>query len=144
MAGFVPLLTLGIPDGCGAAQIILAALMMYGVQPGPTLFVQSVVRWTVIGSMYIGNVLLLVLNLPLVGLWARISLIPYRVLGPIVLAICLVGAYSPRNTLFDVWVALAFGVIGFAMKKANWPLAPLILGFILRQHVRARCVDRCR
>jgi putative tricarboxylic transport membrane protein len=131
MAGFVPLLTLGIPTGPSLA-IILAALMMYGVQPGPTLFVQNpLFVWTVIGSMYVGNVLLLILNLPLVGLWARISLIPYRVLGPIVLAVCLVGAYSPRNTLFDVWVALVFGVIGFAMKKAAWPLAPLILGFIL-------------
>jgi len=131
MAGFVPLLTLGIPTGPSLA-IILAALMMYGVQPGPTLFVQNpLFVWTVIGSMYVGNVLLLVLNLPLVGLWARISLIPYKVLGPVVLAVCLVGAYSPRNTMFDVWVALVFGVIGFAMKKADWPLAPLILGFIL-------------
>ena len=87
--------------------------------------------WTVIGSMYVGNVLLLVLNLPLVGLWARISLVPYKILAPIILAVCLVGAYSPRNTMFDVWVALIFGVLGFAMKKKQWPLAPLILGFIL-------------
>jgi putative tricarboxylic transport membrane protein len=131
MAGFIPLMTLGIPTGPSLA-IILAALMMHGLQPGPTLFVQNkLFVWTVIGSMYIGNVLLLILNLPLVGLWARISLIPYKVLGPVILAICLVGAYSPRNTMFDVWVALIFGIMGFVMKKNNWPLAPLVLGFIL-------------
>jgi putative tricarboxylic transport membrane protein len=131
MAGFIPLMTLGIPTGASLA-IILAALMMYGLQPGPALFVQNkTFVWTVIGSMYVGNVLLLLLNLPLVGLWARISLIPYKVLAPIILGVCLVGAYSPRNTLFDVWVALIFGVLGYAMKKKRWPLAPLILGFIL-------------
>jgi putative tricarboxylic transport membrane protein len=106
--------------------------MMYGLQPGPALFVQNkTFVWTVIGSMYVGNVLLLLLNLPLVGLWARISLIPYKVLAPVILGVCLVGAYSPRNTLFDVWIALIFGVLGYAMKKKRWPLAPLILGFIL-------------
>jgi putative tricarboxylic transport membrane protein len=131
MAGFIPLMTLGIPTGASMA-IILGALMMYGLAPGPTLFVQNkTFVWTVIGSMYVGNVLLLILNLPLVGLWARISLLPYKILAPIILAVCLVGAYSPRNTMFDVWVALVFGVLGFLMKKKKWPLAPLILGFVL-------------
>jgi putative tricarboxylic transport membrane protein len=131
MAGFIPLMALGVPTGASLA-IILAALMMYGIQPGPALFLQNkAFVWSVIGSMYIGNVLLLVLNLPLVGLWAKISLIPYKILAPIILAVCLVGAYSPRNTMFDVWVALIFGVLGFIMKKRDWPLAPLTLGFIL-------------
>jgi putative tricarboxylic transport membrane protein len=131
MAGFIPLMSLGIPTSAVAA-IILGALMMYGLQPGPTLFVQNkTFVWTVIASMYLGNVLLLVLNLPLITLWARISLIPYRVMAPLILAICVVGAYSPRNTMFDVWVALAFGVLGFLMKKKGWPLAPFILGFVL-------------
>jgi putative tricarboxylic transport membrane protein len=131
MAGFIPLMTLGIPTGASLA-IILAALMMYGLQPGPALFITNkTFVWTVIGSMYVGNILLLILNLPLVGLWARISLIPYKILAPIILGVCLVGAYSPRNTMFDVWVALIFGVLGYAMKKKGWPLAPLILGFIL-------------
>jgi putative tricarboxylic transport membrane protein len=131
MAGFIPLMTLGIPTGATMA-IILGALMIYGLQPGPTLFIQhKTFVWTVVGSMYVGNVLLIVLNLPLVGLWARISLLPYKVLAPIILAVCLVGAYSPRNTMFDVWVALFFGVLGFLMKKRHWPLAPVILGFIL-------------
>ncbi|MEW6672547.1 MAG: tripartite tricarboxylate transporter permease [Thermodesulfobacteriota bacterium] len=131
MAGFIPLMTLGIPTSASLA-IILAALVMYGLEPGPALFLQNKqFVWTVIGSMYVGNLMLLVLNLPLVGLWARISLIPYKVLGPIILAVCFVGAYSPRNTMFDVWVALIFGIVGFVMKKKGWPLAPLILGFLL-------------
>jgi len=130
-AGFIPLMALGIPTGPSLA-IILAALMMYGLQPGPILFQQNTeFIWAVIGSMYIGNIILLILNLPLIGIWARISLIPYKYLAPIVLAICVIGAYSPRNTMFDVWVALFFGILGYWMRKGEWPLAPLILGFIL-------------
>jgi putative tricarboxylic transport membrane protein len=106
--------------------------MMYGLQPGPALFESNKeFIWTVIGSMYIGNVILLVLNLPLVGMWARISLIPYKYLSPTILTICVVGAYTPRNTMFDVWVALAAGVVGYGLRKGRWPLAPLVLGFIL-------------
>lgn len=130
-AGFVPLFALGIPTGPSFA-IILASLTLYGLQPGPILFQeQQGFIWTVIGSFYIGNVMLLILNLPLVGFWARISTIPYKYLGPGILSICLVGAYSPRNTIFDVWVALGAGVFGYIMKKYHWPIAPLILGFIL-------------
>jgi putative tricarboxylic transport membrane protein len=92
---------------------------------------QALLVWTVIGSMFIANTALLVLNLPLVGLWARISRVPYHVLGPIVLAVCIVGAYAPRNTMFDVWVAIAFGLIGYAMRRLQMPLAPLVLGFLL-------------
>lgn len=130
-AGFIPMMALGIPIG-PALAVLMAALMIQGLQPGPSLFItQKEFAWTVIGSMYIGNVMLLILNLPLVGVWARISLIPYKILGPIVLTICLIGAYSPRNTLFDVWVSLLFGVLGYVMRRKQWPLAPLILGFIL-------------
>ena len=130
-AGFIPLMAFGIPTGPSWA-IILAVLMMYGLQPGPVLFqTNKQFIWTVIGSMYIGNIILLILNLPLVGLWARISMIPYKYLAPSILGICIVGAYSPRNTLFDVWVALGAGVLGYIMRKKYWPLAPLILGFIL-------------
>jgi putative tricarboxylic transport membrane protein len=130
-AGFLPLLAFGLPTA-PAQAIILAALMIYGLQPGPILFtVNKTFAWTVIGSMYIGNVMLLILNLPLVGLWARISTVPYKYLGPTVLAICMVGAYSVRNTMFDVWVALGAGAVGYVMRKHHWPMAPLILGFIL-------------
>ena len=130
-AGFIPLMALGIPTGPTLA-IIMAALMVYGLQPGPMLFIQHAdFAWTVIASMYIGNVMLLVLNLPLVGLWARLCLIPYKFLGPSIIAICFVGAYSVRNSMFDVWVTIAFGTLGYVMKKRAWPAAPLILGFIL-------------
>jgi putative tricarboxylic transport membrane protein len=130
-AGFIPLMALGIQTSPSWA-IVLAALMLYGLQPGPVLFqANKEFIWTVIGSMYVGNVILLILNLPLVGLWARISLIPYKFLGPSILAICVVGAYAPRNTLFDVWVAIGAGILGYLMRKNNWPVAPLILGFIL-------------
>jgi putative tricarboxylic transport membrane protein len=128
---FIPLMCLGIPTGTSLA-IILAALMMYGLKPGPLLFVENKeFVWTVIGSMYIGNVMLLVLNLPLVGVWAKISTLPYKYLGPIILGICVAGAYAPRNTLFDVWVAFGAGVLGYLMKKNEWPQAALMLGFIL-------------
>ena len=130
-ANFIPLMCFGIPTGASMA-IILAALMMYGLKPGPTLFLQSKeLVWTIIGSMYIGNVMLLILNLPLVGFWARISTLPYKYMAPIILAVCIVGAYSPRNTMFDVWVAFGVGITGYFMRKNDWPLPPLMLGFIL-------------
>src|SRR5690606_34137817 len=87
--------------------------------------------YTIIGSMFVGNVMLVVLNLPLVGLWARISLMPYKFLAPIILAVCLLGAYSARNTMFDVWIAIAAGLVGYMLRKAHWPIAPLVLGLIL-------------
>ena len=129
--GFLPLIAFGIPTS-PAMAIILTALMMNGLKTGPLLFQeQKEFIWTVIGSMYIGNVILLILNLPLVGLWARISVLPYRYLGPVILGICVVGAYSSRNTLFDVWVAIGAGILGYVMRKTHWPLGPLILGFVL-------------
>lgn len=131
MAGFIPLLSLGIPTS-PALAIILGTLLINGLTPGPMLFqTQGGFVWTIIGSMLIANTMLLVLNLPLVGLWAQVSRIPYSILGPIVLAVCCLGAYAPRNTMFDVWVAILFGVIGYAMRRFNMPLAPLILGFLL-------------
>jgi len=130
-AGFVPLMALGIPTAPIFAML-LASLMIYGLPPGPMLFKQhGEFAWTVVASMYIGNVMLLILNLPLIGIWARLCLIPYRILGPIILGVVLVGSYSIRNSMFDVWSAILFGLVGFLMKKRNWPVAPLILGFIL-------------
>ena len=130
-AGFIPLLSLGIPTAPSMA-ILLAGMTLYGLQPGPQLFqTNSLFVWTVIASMYVGNVMCLVLNLPLVGLWARLALIPYKYLAPTILAICVIGAYSPRNSMFDVWVSLGFGLLGYYMKKTQWPTGPLILGFML-------------
>ena len=110
----------------------MAAFTLYGLQPGPMMFLQHKdLVFTIIGSMYVGNVMLIILNLPLVGLWARISLMPYKYLAPIILAVCVMGAFSARNTMFDVWVAIGCGVLGYALRKGHWPIAPLVLGLIL-------------
>jgi putative tricarboxylic transport membrane protein len=130
-AGFIPLMALGIPT-CPMLVILLAAFTMYGLTPGPMLFKEHAeLAWTVIASMYIGNVMLLILNLPLVALWARISLIPYRILGPLVLGVCIVGAFSMRNNLLDIWVCIIFGFIGYYMKRRDWPAVPFIIGQII-------------
>ncbi len=128
--GFIPLMALGVPTAPIYA-ILLSALLMYGLPTGPLLFEQhGDIAWTVIASMYIGNVMLIILNLPLVGFWAKITLIPYRLLGPSVLTVVVVGAYSLRNNMFDVWATVAFGVLGYLMRKRDWPATPLILGMI--------------
>ncbi|MEW5935839.1 MAG: tripartite tricarboxylate transporter permease, partial [Bacillota bacterium] len=131
--GFVPLFAFGLPSG-PALAVLLGGLMMYGLQPGPMLFKENPqFVWAVIASMYIGNVILLILNLPLVGLWARIALIPFPVLGPLILLFSVIGAYSVRYLVFDVWVALIFGVIGYLMRKLGFPLAPMVLASVLAQ-----------
>jgi len=118
-AGFIPLFALGIPT-TPIAAMLLASLMIYGLPVGPMLFKQhGDFAWTVVASMYIGNVMLLILNLPLVGLWARLCLIPYRIIGPIVLGAVMVGAYSIRNSMFDVWSAILFGLAGYVMKNGG-------------------------
>jgi len=129
--GLVPLLTLGIPPSAPLA-VLLGALMIHGLRPGPLLFEQNPnFVWGLIASMYIGNLMLLVLNLPLVGFWASLIKIPYPVLAPIVLTLCIIGSYGVRNNMFDVWIALIFGVIGFFMRKLDFPAAPVILALIL-------------
>lgn len=131
MANLLPLMTLGIPTGPTMA-LIMAALMVYGLSPGPLLFtVHADFTWTVIGSFFVANVILLILNLPLVGLWARIATIPQGILTPIVLIICVVGSFSIRSSLFDVWVCVMFGLFGWALSRANWPLAPMVLAYVL-------------
>jgi putative tricarboxylic transport membrane protein len=140
-AGFIPLMAIGIPTA-PIFGILLAALIMLGLTPGPLLFKQHAdFAWAVIASMYIGNVMLLIINLPLVGLWARLCLVPYRILAPLIFGLCFVGAYSLRNNMFDVWICIAFGILGFIMRKQNWPIPPMILGVILgdmfEQNLRA-------
>ena len=131
MANLVPLLALGVPTGPTMA-LILAALTVYGLIPGPLLFIQHAqFVWTVIGSFFVANVILLVLNLPLVGLWARLATIPTPIMAPAVLVFCLVGAFSIRNSMFDVWVCVIFGAVGWAATKAGWPLAPMVLAYVL-------------
>ena len=130
-SSFIPLMALGIPCSPPMA-ILLGGLMIYGLQPGPLLFEQHPdFVWTVIASMYIGNVMLLVLNLPLVGFWARLTRVPYGILGPIILIISVVGTYTLRNNMFDVTTSLVFGAIGYVMRKYEWPTVPFILCIIL-------------
>ncbi|HVY20296.1 MAG TPA: tripartite tricarboxylate transporter permease [Bauldia sp.] len=130
-AAFIPLFAFGIPTGPSPA-LILAAMLMYGLQPGPLMFINnSDFVYAIIGSMYIGNIMLLVLNLPLVGMWARLSKLPYKYLAPTIIGVCFIAAYSTRNSMFDVWVAVAAGIVGYIMRRRGWPLAPVILGFIL-------------
>ncbi len=131
--GFVPLFAFGLPTG-PALAVLLGGFMMYGLQPGPLLFKeQPEFVWAVIASMYIGNVMCLVLNLPLVGMWARIALIPFPVLGPLIIIFSIIGAYSIRFLMFDVWVALIFGIVGYLMRKLKFPLAPMVLATVLAQ-----------
>jgi putative tricarboxylic transport membrane protein len=131
MGNLVPLLALGIPTGPTMA-LILAALTIYGMVPGPLLFTQHAqFTWTVIGSFFVANIILLILNLPLVGLWARIATIPTPILVPLVLVMCLVGSFSIRSSMFDVGVTVIFGLVGWAAAKAGWPLAPMVLAYVL-------------
>ncbi len=132
-AGFVPLFSFGLPTAPSMA-VLLGGLMMYGLQPGPMLFQNNPqFVWAVIASMYIGNVMLLVLNLPLVGLWARIAVVPFPILAPIIIFCSVLGTYSIRFILFDVWVMLIFGLIGYFMRKLGFPIAPLVLASVLAQ-----------
>lgn len=131
MSGFVPLFSLGIPTGPTMA-LIMAALMVYGVVPGPTMFTtNSDITAAVIASFFVANVILLVLNLPLAPMWAKIAKVPYGVLGPVILVACGVGAYTARNSVFDIFVCLVAGVAGWAMGKRGLPIAPFVMGFIL-------------
>jgi putative tricarboxylic transport membrane protein len=130
-AGFVPLFSFGLPTAPSMA-VLLGGLMMYGLQPGPMLFKENPqFVWAVIASMYIGNVMLLVLNLPLVGMWAKIVKIPFYILGPIIVFCAMVGTYSIRFQTLDVWIMLIFGIIGYFMRKLGFPIAPMVLASVL-------------
>jgi putative tricarboxylic transport membrane protein len=132
-AGFVPLFSFGLPTAPSMA-VLLGGLMMYGLQPGPMLFKTNPdFVWAVIASMYIGNVMLLILNLPLVGMWARICVIPFYILGPLIIYFSVLGTYSIRFVSLDVWIMLIFGVVGYFMRKLGFPIAPMVLASILAQ-----------
>ena len=128
---FVPTLTLGIP-GSGTTAVLLGAFLLFGIQPGPLLLEeQPDLVWGLIASFYIGNVILLFLNLPLAPVFASILRLRYGLLYPLILLLCFVGAYAVENRLWGVWLAFAFGVIGYFMKRYDYPAAPVILGLIL-------------
>jgi putative tricarboxylic transport membrane protein len=128
---FIPLLTLGIPSNITMA-LMFGALLIHGMRPGPFLLKDHPdLFWGVISSMYIGNVMLLILNLPLIPLWVKVLKIPYRILFPLILIFCIVGAYSLNNSVFDVLLMFLFGLVGYLFRKFQYEAAPLMLGFIL-------------
>ncbi len=128
---FIPLLCLGIPSNVVMA-ILLGALLIQGIKPGPLLMKNHPdLFWGVIGSMYIGNLLLLALNLPLIGLWVQVLKVPYPILFPIILIVCVIGCYSLNYSLVEVAIMNIFGVVGYFMKKLEYEGAPLILAFVL-------------
>jgi putative tricarboxylic transport membrane protein len=130
-SSFVPLLTLGIPGNATTAMIYVA-LLIHGVQPGPMLLAQHPgLFWGVIASMYIGNLMLLGLNLPLINVWVRLLKVPYHYMAVVIVIICTVGAYSVQNSIFDVGTMVFFGILGYALRKGGFPAAPLVLALIL-------------
>lgn len=129
--GFVPMLTLGIPPNAVMA-LLLGVLIIHGVVPGPQMLSNhSDVFWGLIASMYLGNILLLMLNLPLIGLWVQLVKIPYKILFPIILLICVIGAYSINNSTFDIGVMLIFGMLGYMLRKYKYEGTPIVLAFVL-------------
>ncbi len=130
-ASFIPLLTLGIPTNIVTA-ILLGALLIHGITPGPLLIKEKPdLFWGVISSMYVGNVMLLVLNLPLIPLWVKIMNVPKYILLPLILLFCLVGVYSVNNNIFDIFLMIFFGIMGYAVKRLGFEAAPFILAVVL-------------
>ncbi len=131
VGSFVPMLTLGVP-GSGTTAVMMGALTMYNITPGPQLFAeQPTLVWALIASLMIGNIILLVLNLPLVGFFARLLSIPSYILIPIIATVSFVGVYAIHSTIFDLLLCMGLGIIGYILRKFDFPLAPLILGFVL-------------
>jgi putative tricarboxylic transport membrane protein len=128
---FIPLMTLGIPPNVVMA-LLLGAFIIHGLQPGPLMITQNPnVFWGIVASMYIGNIMLLVLNLPLIGIWVQVLRAPYALLFPLILMFCVVGVYASSSAYFDVTVMVAFGVLGYLMRKFGYEPAPLVLAFVL-------------
>src|SRR6266508_4668145 len=128
---FVPMLALGVPSGPIPA-VMLAAMMVHGVSPGPMLITQQPqLFWGFIASMYVGNVVLLILNLPLVGLFVNLLRIPYPVLYPIIIVFCVLGVYAVNGSVVDVWIMVAMGLLGYVLRKVGFETAPIVLGVVL-------------
>ncbi|MCX5907627.1 MAG: tripartite tricarboxylate transporter permease, partial [Deltaproteobacteria bacterium] len=128
---FIPLFSLGIPSNPVMA-VLLGALMIHGIVPGPNMLRQNPdLFWGVVVSMYVGNAMLLVLNLPLIGLWVRLLKVPYAILFPLILLFCLIGGYTVNNKIVDVYIMILFGIAGYLLRKFRYESAPLILAFVL-------------
>ena len=130
-SALLPMLTLGIP-GSPTAAVLLGGLLIWGLQPGPLLFVeQKEFVWGLIASMYLGNLAGLIVVLTTVPLFAAILRIPFSIIAPVIIAICAVGAFTVHNSMFDVYLMLGFGVLGYLFKKLDYPMAPLVLALVL-------------
>jgi putative tricarboxylic transport membrane protein len=130
-SALLPMITLGIP-GSPTAAVLLGGLLIWGLQPGPMLFVeQKDFVWGLIASMYLGNIAGLIVVLTCVPLFAAILRVPFSIIGPVIVVICAVGAYTVHNSMFDVWMMLVFGVVGYAFNKLDYPLPPLVLALVL-------------
>ncbi len=128
---FIPMLTLGIPT-TPVMALMVAAMMIHNIQPGPQVMTANPkLFWGLICSMWIGNVMLVILNLPLIGIWIKLLTVPYRVLYPAILLFCCIGAYSLNNNVFDVFMTIPFAILGYLFKKFDCEPAPLLLGFVL-------------
>jgi len=136
-SALLPMLTLGVP-GSPTAAVLLGGLMIWGLQPGPLLFVeQKEFVWGLIASMYLGNLAGLIVVLTCVPLFAAILRIPFPVIAPIIIVICAIGGYTVNNAIFDVWMIVVFGVVGYAFKKLQYPLAPMVLAIVLGDQAEA-------
>ena len=130
-ASFIPMLSLGIPSNAVMA-LMIGAMMIHGITPGPQIMTkQPDLFWGMIASMLVGNIMLVVLNLPLIGIWVRLLRVPYAYLFPAILVFCCIGTYSLRNDVFDVVMMAGFGLFGYVLKKLDCEPAPLLLGFVL-------------
>jgi len=128
---FVTLLALGIP-GTATMAIMMGVFLIHGLRPGPLLFESNPeFVWGLIASMYIGNVMLIILNMPLIGIWVSMLRVPYKILMPLIVTISSVGIYATENNTFDMWVMLAFGILGYFMRKFDFPAAPVVLALVL-------------
>ncbi len=130
-AALLPMITLGVP-GSPTAAVLLGGLLIWGLQPGPLLFVEKPdFVWGLIASMYLGNIAGLIVVLTCVPLFAAILRIPFSIIAPVIIVICAIGAFTVHNSMFDVWLMVVFGVIGYAFKKLSYPLAPMVLALVL-------------
>jgi putative tricarboxylic transport membrane protein len=128
---FIPLLTLGIPPNAVMA-LMVGAMTIHNIQPGPQVMTSNPqLFWGLIASMWIGNLMLIILNLPLIGMWIKLLTIPYRWLFPAIVLFCAIGVYSTNNNTWDIWMVALFGIVGYGFIKLGCEPAPLLLGFIL-------------
>jgi len=136
-SALLPMLTLGVP-GSPTAAVLLGGLLIWGLQPGPLLFVeQKDFVWGLIASMYLGNIVGLIVVLTCVPFFAAILRVPFSIIAPVIIVICAIGAYTVHNSMFDVWMMVVFGIAGYVFKKLNYPLAPLVLAIVLGDRAEA-------